>query len=283
MQTPDHPLDASHARLVTEAAQEVTPVSTWSKWFTSAVGGGLLIAFSFIGAAAAAAAAPPHLEHLAAAVAYPIGFVLVIGGNYQLFTENTLAPVARVLERLTSLPRLLWMWTVVLAGNLVGAAAVGAFLAIPGVLPEQVREAAPEIMSVAHAHPPGVVFARAILAGWMVAALVWLMHRMRNTSPLLLIFAVTCFMPLLSLEHVVVGTVESTYAALLGIRPAGELLVHQTITLFGNTVGGVGLVTLLNHARTAPVVAHTPRLSWHQMFWTLGPEAPESTTSWPTD
>jgi formate/nitrite transporter FocA (FNT family) len=268
----NHPVDASHARLVTEAQHEVEPRSIASKWFTSAVGGGLLIAFSFIGAAAAAAAAPEGLELLAAALAYPIGFVLVIGGHYQLFTENTLAPVARVLERLTSLPRLVWMWVVVLAGNLVGAGAVGAFLAIPGILPPAVRDAAPSIMSVVHPHEPHVVFGRAVLAGWLIASLVWLMHRMERTSPLLLIVAVTAFMPLLSLEHVVVGTVEAVYAALLGMRPATALLGHQMITLVGNIVGGVGLVTLVNHARTAPVTAHTPRLGWRALLTTFGPD-----------
>ena len=34
------------------------------------------------------------------ALLYPIGFVYIILGNYQLYTENTLPPVALVIERM---------------------------------------------------------------------------------------------------------------------------------------------------------------------------------------
>lgn len=44
---------------------------------------------------------------LAAALFYPIGFLIVIAGRSQLFTENTITPVTVVLTRFGSLPNML--------------------------------------------------------------------------------------------------------------------------------------------------------------------------------
>jgi len=237
--------------------------------FWSSVGAGLAIAFSFLAAAAATAAAPEGWGPLAAAAAYPLGFVLVVGGRYQLFTENTLAPVARVLERLSSVPRLLSVWAVILVGNLVGAVAVGLFLAVPGVLPVRVHEAAPQVMSVVHEISMVSVFGRAMLAGWLVAAMVWLLHRMKKASPMLVVWSMTALMPLLQLEHIVVGSVEAVYTWRMGLREAWPLFAHLWMTLLGNIAGGVLLVTVINHARTTAAVPLRTRLTWREMWLSM--------------
>ena len=52
---------------------------------------------------------------------YPIGFIAVIIGRAQLFTENTLYPVALVLAERRHVWRTLRLWAIVLTSNLSGA------------------------------------------------------------------------------------------------------------------------------------------------------------------
>ncbi|MEZ4321941.1 MAG: formate/nitrite transporter family protein [Myxococcota bacterium] len=264
-------VDQLHASLVSKAEAEVRVAPTSLFW--SALGAGLAIAFSFLAAAAAAAAAPPDWSALAGSMAYPLGFLIVVGGRYQLFTENTLPPVARVLERLDSVPSLLKLWGIVLFGNVVGAAAIGMVIAIPGVLPEHVSEAAAGLLTLTHHTGMLAVFGRAVLAGWLVAAMVWLLHRMSAKATLPVVWACTFVMPLLSLEHVVVGSVEATWAVGAGLVAPASALRHLGVTLVGNTVGGVLLVALLNHARTGTPDPDLPRLSLRH--WLLGGAPPD--------
>lgn len=259
-------VQTSHNALV--AAAEVEIAAPPHSLFWSAVGAGLAIAFSFLAASGARAAAPPGWEHVLGALAYPLGFAIVVMGRYQLFTENTLPPVALVLERLAPVSCLGRVWGLVLLGNLLGASAVGGFLAWPGLLTPGVAEAAVHVASVVHAPDPGVVFGRAVIAGWLVAAMVWLVHRVDRGAGLAVIWVCASLMPLLHLEHVVVGTVEAMWALASGLAPLGAVAVHLGVTLIGNTLGGVLLVALLNHARTDRVQPDRPRLP--ARAWLLG-------------
>jgi formate/nitrite transporter FocA (FNT family) len=57
------------------------------------------------------------------------------------------------------------------------------------------------------------------------------------------------------LSHVIAGSVEAAYAVLTGAAsPQGFALSFLLPTLLGNTVGGVALVALLNHAAIAPEI-----------------------------
>jgi formate-nitrite transporter family protein len=58
---------------------------------------------------------------LAAALLHPIGFLIVVLGRSQLYTKNTVAPVAVVLTNFDPLPDMLWLWVVIFAANVLGA------------------------------------------------------------------------------------------------------------------------------------------------------------------
>ena len=107
--------------------------------FWSAVASGLAITLSFLGSAyASSLVAEPHAR-AAAAAAYPLGFIVVILGRLALFTENTLVPVIPLLNHrdARTLGKVLRMWGILLAGNLVGAAVFAVALAhTPMVNPE---------------------------------------------------------------------------------------------------------------------------------------------------
>ncbi|MCB9671551.1 MAG: formate/nitrite transporter family protein [Alphaproteobacteria bacterium] len=147
------------------------------------------------------------------------------------------------------------------------------------MLPGPVALAAPDVMTVLEPLPPGVVFVRALLAGWLVAAMVWLLHASRRASPFLVVWGCTALMPLLHLEHIVVGTVEATYAWWLGLREAGPLALHLGVALLGNTVGGVLLVAVINHARTRRVQSPNGHLTTWEMLSTF--QAARASTSEP--
>src|ERR1051326_8539564 len=59
--------------------------------------------------------------HLIAAVVYPVGFLAVIIGRAQLFTENTLYPVVLVLAERKYVVETLRLWLVVFTANALGA------------------------------------------------------------------------------------------------------------------------------------------------------------------
>ncbi len=86
-----------------------------------AVGAGLAMGLSGLGVAVLLhALAPVSVRDAIACIAYSLGFLIVILGRQQLFTENTLFPVALVLGQRRYLGRTARLWAVVLAGNLLG-------------------------------------------------------------------------------------------------------------------------------------------------------------------
>ena len=74
--------------------------------FMSSLAAGLSIGLTFLARAGLTGLMPADATGLFGNLLYPIGFVFIILGRYQLFTENTLTPVTLVLKRLVSLPRL---------------------------------------------------------------------------------------------------------------------------------------------------------------------------------
>jgi hypothetical protein len=72
---------------------------------------------------------------LAAALLYPIGFLIVILGRSQLYTENTVTPVAVVLTNFSSLPNMLRLWVVIFAANVIGAILFAVTLVYGEMLP----------------------------------------------------------------------------------------------------------------------------------------------------
>ncbi|WP_199520222.1 formate/nitrite transporter family protein [Fulvimarina endophytica] len=112
-----------HQRLLASADEEIAERTR--VLIFSGLTAGFAITLTFLGLTAGLAAFPnnPFL----AALLYPIGFLYIVLGRYQLYTENTLSPVKLVLTRLASLPLLLRLWAIVLASNILGAM-IGAYI-----------------------------------------------------------------------------------------------------------------------------------------------------------
>ena len=215
----------------------------------SGLAAGFAITLTFIGHAALSAYFPENPA--LAAVLYPIGFIYIILGRYQLYTENTLPPVALVLARLASVPLLVRVWGLVLVGNLVGAG-LGAFmLAHAHVLTPEAAHAGAEFASHGLSLGWWAVFWKAIVAGFIVGGVVWLNHAARDTvSRFLLIYIGFYMISAVDLYHVVTTACDAFYYVFY----AGASLFHVFAAFWmpvflGNTIGGVFLVALVNYAQ----------------------------------
>ncbi len=225
-------------------------------WF-SGIAAGILISFSVLGEALLRARLPDaQWGYIIENMGYTFGFMLVILGRMQLFTENTITTVAPVLiERSKAcLVRTVELWSIVMAANVIGAFAVASFLAYTPVLAPDVAAAFKELSQHATGMDAGEGFMRGIPAGVLIAALVWMMPTAKG-SEVALIFLFTWLIALGDFTHIVAGSVEMAY-----LLVQGELGVMQAVfgfflpVLSGNVVGGTVIFTLLVWAQIMPEV-----------------------------
>jgi formate/nitrite transporter FocA (FNT family) len=238
-----------------EALKRKTIALIWS-----AFAAGLSMGFSFLTQAQLHAVLPDApWRHVVDSFGYSVGFMIVILGRQQLFTESTLTAVLPVLTRRDggTLLDCLRLWGVVLLCNLAGATLFAALLTIPGVFHPEVTRALADLSSKALQAAPAAIFFRSVFAGWLIAMMVWLLPSARSAR-LLTILLITYVVALGQLSHIIAGTVEAAYAVLTGATGIGAFFaVFMGPTLLGNTLGGVALVALLNHAAIAPEIFDT--------------------------
>jgi len=153
----------------------------------SGVAAGLSMGLSLIAQAVLGAGVgeSPHKE-LVVSMGYPAGFLAVILGSQQLFTENTVTPIVPLMtERtLAMLGKVLKLWVVVLVANLAGALLFAEAIAHCSLLRDDARAAADVL--AAHALEPTSrdLFLRAIGSGWMIALMVWMMPAASSSAPM---------------------------------------------------------------------------------------------------
>jgi formate/nitrite transporter FocA (FNT family) len=99
---------------------------------------------------------------------------------------------------------------------------------------------------------------KSVLAGWLIALMVWLLPS-ASSARMLIIILVTYVVALAKLNHVIAGSVESAYAVLTGAADVGGYLLRFLVpTLIGNIIGGVLLTAILNHAPVAEELEGKP-------------------------
>ena len=182
---------------------------------------------------------------------YSVGFLLVILGRQQLFTENTLTPVLPLLRNKDgkTLGNLLRLWGVVLGANLLGALAMAWVLSRTSVAEHSVREAMREVGEEAMKHGFGVTLLKGIFAGWLIAMIVWLLP-FAETARVWVIIIITYVVGIAQLSHIIAGAVNVFALAWVGSRGWGDVAGSYLVpTLIGNTIGGVTIVAALNHAQ----------------------------------
>ena len=237
--------------------------------FFSGLAAGLITSLSFLSRAALSAAVGTPEPGLVSNLLYPVGFIFIVIGHYQLFTETTLTPVTLVITRLASLPRLLMIWGVVFLANILGAAGAAYFLARTGTLDPDAAEIALAMGTHALEVSWGALFSKGIIAGWLVAGMVWLVHAVRSgVARLMIVYLLMYMIPSADLYHCIIGSSETFYAFFLGEATLLSVLWDFiTPVTLGNTTGGVLLVALLNFAQTRETrFPDRVVLSWRAWF-----------------
>lgn len=184
------------------------------------------------------------------ALVYPIGFVLVILGQSILFTEQTSLLTLPVLNRKRSLNSLFKIWSLVIFGNLIGGFLIA--LTLVWIGPRLNLFDIETIEKIAlHVIKPDsfTILISAILAGWLMGLLSWLLSSATETiSRIFIIFLITGTMSFTGLHHSIIGNVE-VFSGMIS-SPNIEFLDYfrfQSLALFGNAVGGAFFVALLKY------------------------------------
>ena len=240
--------DEIFQRIVVAADEEV--VARSRKLVAGGLAAGFAITVTFLLYASLTAATDG--DPILSALLYPLGFVFIILGDYQLYTENTLPPVTLVLERLASVPMLLRIWGLVLLGNFLGGGLGAIALSKTGVLSAESAMAAERVAAEAIATPWWALFMKAVVAGLIVAGVVWVDYSLRDgIARIVMVYLAFLAIPLGNLYHVVVSWTEMLY---LVTESDLELMVGITEfvlpVLLGNSIGGVVLVTVVNYFQT---------------------------------
>jgi formate/nitrite transporter FocA (FNT family) len=221
----------------------------------SGLAAGLSMGFSFLAMAMIEAALPdaPY-RSLIDGFGYSLGFVIAVLGRQELFTESTLTAVLPVFVRRDAKTTLALarFWALVLSANLVGTFIFAGLLSINGLFAESVHAALKEIAHLSVSGPFWPTLVKAVLAGWLIALMVWLLPAAKSAR-LFVILLLTYVVAIGHFSHIIAGSVEAFYAVLTGDASIGDYIVGFLVpTLIGNTIGGVALVALLNHAPLAP-------------------------------
>jgi formate-nitrite transporter family protein len=183
---------------------------------------------------------------------YTVGFLIVILGRMQLFTENTITPILPLFltptgAKLLQIGRL---WCIVFTANLFGCMSAALVLVFGHIIPEVRLDG---ILAVSRHYAEASAFdhfAWGIPAGFLIAALVWVLPRMESAGEVLMIVIVTYVIGLGGMSHVVAGSTELFILVVrgeLGIVPA--VLGGILPSLAGNVLGGTGIFVALTYAQ----------------------------------
>lgn len=233
---------------------------------------GFFIGFAGIGSTTASSTiASPSAAKLLGAIVFPAGMAMVLVAGSELFTGNTLIILA-VLERKTTVLKMLKNWFFVFMGNFLGAALV-ALGVVGGHTPDLFGGDLAGSIVAAGASRCNLSFSqgliRGILCNVLVCIAVWMSFGAKNISgKLMASFWPIMLFVLCGFEHSVADMYFGT-AALLASREYGIAAEGLTLARFlgncilpvtlGNIIGGAGIVGCgywlgyLRHTPLSPV------------------------------
>lgn len=218
---------------------------------STALAAGFDIAAGIIFIAVLSAPLRPHFGNDAASVVgalgFGLGFVFLVVGRGELFTENFLVPLAGLHGK----PRKAWLkvlelWTVSPVFNILAGGVMALIVTTHGVLPEGSGAVLVDVSQKVHANHPLALFLSAVFAGALITAMTWFVEGQESIGVRAFVaWASGALLALAHLNHVIVVTLE----LILGIRFGAHIpwlfvLGNLGLAALGNMVGGIGLVTL---------------------------------------
>jgi formate-nitrite transporter family protein len=233
-----------------EGEEELHRTASALAW--SAFAAGLSMGVSFIAEGVLAARLPDQpWRPLISRAGYCMGFLMVILGRQQLFTENTLTVVLPLLARkdLSTLVRMLRLWMVVLVSNLFGTFLFALCIGKIHIFDAHVQQSLTEIGNSHLGAGFGTVLIRAIFAGWLIALMVWLLPG-AESARVSIIILVTYLIGISGFSHIIAGSTTMFFLIVTHVI-SWKIYFSQFFvpTLLGNIIGGVSLVAALGHAQ----------------------------------
>jgi formate-nitrite transporter family protein len=217
----------------------------------SGLAGGITMGLTALSVSIILASLPPSkVSSFIALLAYPIGFIAVIVGRAQLFTENTLYPVALMFAERRHFWTTLRLWSIVLPSNLVGAFLFAVLAVRTGALrPEYVRamgSLGEQAVNVSGVH----VFWSAVIGGWIIALVAWLVSGSHSiTGSVMLIWLLAFLVGVGHFAHCIASSGEILAAVLEHQVGVAQYFWWLLQAVLGNIVGGVVIVTLLEYGQ----------------------------------
>ena len=188
---------------------------------------------------------------LITSLGYPLGFLIVIIGRQQLFTENTLTAIIPLLARrnTATLLRVARLWTVVLVANLVGAHLFAWVVGNTPMFSSDVQRSMLALAKQAAAVTFGTAVLRGIFAGWLIAMVVWMLAAI-DSGRIPVIVILTYTVGLANFTHIIAGSVDVLFLVMVGAKSwTSAVIGYMLPTLIGNSIGGVSLTAAVNHAQ----------------------------------
>ena len=217
----------------------------------SGFGGGVFMGLSALGPAIVLALLGTSAgAQMIARMFYPMGFIVVIIGRSQLFTENTLYPVALVLAEKREALNTLRLWSVVLPSNVLGALTFASLCALTPALSPSVVDSLGQLGLDALSKPSAAVFWSGIMAGWIIATAAWLVSSSHSiTGSVMIIWMLMFIVALGNFAHCI-ATSGEILTAVLTHRATWSAYGRWFLpAVVGNICGGVGMVTILQYGQ----------------------------------
>ena len=235
--------------IATEGRKELRrPLSSLS-W--SALVAGICISFSMFCEAFIRLHTPDTADYfLIENLGYIVGFLIVIQGRFQLFTENTITAILPLLENFSGykLIRVIKLWGIVFGFNMVGTFVVAALISYFPFFSAEQFAMFMEVSLKAVDRDLLDIFFQAIPAGFLIAALVWMLPSSEGSE-----FWVICVMIYIiaigDFAHIVAGSMEVFLLLLNDGIALGQGLGYLVMACLGNIIGGTGLFALMTYAQ----------------------------------
>ena len=214
----------------------------------SALAAGIFVSFSFyFRAVFHFHMAGSQFEPLVSSLGYTVGFLIVILGRMQLFTENPITTIIPLLSNFTAKEffKVVRLWSIVFFFNIIGTTLAALFFSCDMAVSSEFSGALHEIADNVIKLSPVENILRGIPAGIIIAVLVWTAPQTKNFRFMTILFFVY-FIALGDFAHVVVGSCEMAFEVISGDANFFEYFFKFLIpTGLGNILGGTGIFTLL--------------------------------------
>jgi formate/nitrite transporter FocA (FNT family) len=137
----------------------------------------------------------------------------------------------------------------VLAANVVGCFVFALALSRTDMVSAEVAQGLNTVVQTLMHNTPWQMFIKGLGAGWIIAALVWMLHA-SDGAEFTVIALMTYLIALCGFTHVVAGSAEALYGVLTGhVTLVAAIFGFFLPTLAGNVFGGTVLFAALSYAQ----------------------------------